>query len=107
MAAGLIGTDEHNLIIAVAALSLLISPLWQVSIQRLLGITYASITSLPVTLRLLSGRRGIRAWARTRRALGALVRRPRRRRAQGAADAAFADGPKVIAPPDDPAPRDP
>ena len=107
VAAGLIGTDEHNLIIAVAALSLLISPLWQVSIQRLLGIAFASITSLPVTLRLLSGRRGIRAWARTRRALRALVARLRRRRAKGAGDTGFADGPKVIAPPKDAGPRDP
>ena len=67
MANGLIGVAENNLIIAVAVLSLLFSPLWQVMVRRLQRIALASITSLRVTLRLLGGRKGIRALALMRR----------------------------------------
>jgi CPA2 family monovalent cation:H+ antiporter-2 len=67
VAAGVIGAEENSLIIAVAVLSLLFSPLWQLMVRRLLRIALASITSLSVTFRLLGGRKGIRALALLRR----------------------------------------
>lgn len=78
MAAGVIGDAENSLIIAVAVLSLLFSPLWQLLVRRLLRIALASITSLNVTFRLLGGRRSIRALA--------LFRRSSRRAGRAAAE---------------------
>ena len=53
---GLIDPDDGNLIIAVTALSLVISPLWLFTARRLLRIGFVGVTSGRETLRLFLGR---------------------------------------------------
>ncbi len=85
VSSGVIGADENKLIVAVTALSLLLSPLWQLLVRRLLRIALASITSLRVTFRLLAGRRGIRTLARARQGVRRLAAALHRRRRPSAA----------------------
>lgn len=54
---GLIDSAASRLIIAVTALSLLISPLWMAAARRLMRIILLSVTSFDETLELLIGRR--------------------------------------------------
>lgn len=53
---GVIDPDDGNLIIAVTALSLVISPLWLLTARRLLRIGIVGVTSGRETLRLFLGR---------------------------------------------------
>ncbi len=71
---GLVGPEEGSLIVAVTVLSLVASPLWQVSARRLQRIAILSITSRPEVMRLFLGRHAQRAFA-ARQALAALWRR--------------------------------
>lgn len=72
---GLIDRDDGNLIIAVTALSLVISPLWLFTARRLLRIGFVGVTSGRETLRLFLGRfapalmRAGRAWESYERAV--------------------------------------
>jgi CPA2 family monovalent cation:H+ antiporter-2 len=56
IAKGLIAPEEGNLIVAVTALSLIISPLWLLTARRLLRIGILGVTSGRETLRLFLGR---------------------------------------------------
>ena len=53
---GLVAPEEGNLIVAVTALSLVISPLWLLTARRLLRIGFDGVTSGRETLRLFLGR---------------------------------------------------
>jgi K+:H+ antiporter len=69
---GILDADDGNLIIAVTALSLVISPLWLLTARRLMRIGIVGVTSGRETLRLFLGRlapslmRAGRAWDNAR-----------------------------------------
>jgi CPA2 family monovalent cation:H+ antiporter-2 len=92
---GLVGPEERNLIVAVTALSLVVSPLWQISARRLMRIAVLSVTSRPEMTRLFLGRHAWRAVA-AGHAVAALLQRlvpaRPRREARGMAQAAPRDG---------------
>jgi len=101
--AGIITAEDGALVVAIAALSLLFSPLWQLAARRLMRVILLSVTSLNETLDMLGGRwlddvqrvirhvtrmgRGPRTRAR-RRAVVALGRQMKRERARRQAKAA-------------------
>jgi CPA2 family monovalent cation:H+ antiporter-2 len=94
VAAGLIGEAEMSLIVAVTALSLVISPLWLFTARRLLRIAILSVSSGREVVRLLFGRSAGRvfgawrivsdAWGRASRVAGGWGRRTRLAGAAGA-----------------------
>ncbi|MDJ0893661.1 MAG: cation:proton antiporter [Alphaproteobacteria bacterium] len=95
VAAGVISDGQNSLIVAVAAFSLLFSPIWQITVRRLLRILLLSVTSFPETFRAAAGRQGQRvliaggwAWIILQKA----VRRGRRAGATAAAAAGDQSG---------------
>ncbi len=69
VAAGVITDAQNSLIVAVAAFSLLLSPIWQLAVRRLLRILLLSVTSFAETARAMAGREGRRvalAWSHIR-----------------------------------------
>lgn len=58
--AGVITPEQNNLIVAVAAFSLLFGPLWQTAVRRLMRMAMVRLASLDDTVRVAAGRRGFR-----------------------------------------------
>jgi CPA2 family monovalent cation:H+ antiporter-2 len=103
--AGLVGPAERNLIVAVTALSLVVSPLWQVCARRLQRIAILGVTSRPEVTRLFFGRHAPKVFAarsavaaRGRRVLAAASGSIGPKRSAGAASAEHEGGSAEAAP---------
>ena len=64
VASKVITPEENNLIVAVAAFSLLFAPIWQTMVRRLLRVALVSVTSLEQVVRLIGGRVALSAFKR-------------------------------------------
>lgn len=71
VASGVITPTQNSLIVAVAAFSLLFSPLWQIMVRRLLRVAVVSFASLKDTVGVAAGAQGTRAYMMLRNALRA------------------------------------
>lgn len=69
VANGVITPDQNNLIIAVAAFSLLFAPIWQIMVRRLMRVALVSVTSLEQVIRLMGGRVALKAFKRAEASL--------------------------------------